>query len=332
MSTFLADDQSPQVGDDWLGVELRHLAAVAAVAEEGSFRGAARRLAYVQSSISHQVAQLERLVGLRLIERSRGAGSVTLTEAGERLLEHSHVILTRFKAAQADLMALAEGASVTVRVGVYQSAATRLMPAILPAFARAWPQARVTTVEAATDAGLFGLVEDGALDFAFVDLPVEPGPFEARNLLRDPYALIVPSASPLARLGRPPTWNDVARVPLIVHKSARYLGQIEAQMRSQGVVPRFAYRSDIDAAVQAMVGVHGAAALLPRLAMDATGDGTEPVDLSGLVPPRIVALIWHGDRHLPPAMAGFRDVTARVCDRLGQADDGACPSEVPARG
>src|SRR5262249_61937016 len=68
--------------DFWPGLELRHLAALQAVAEEGSFWNAADRLDTSQSSVSQQIATLERIVGERLGERSRGRKPVALTEAG----------------------------------------------------------------------------------------------------------------------------------------------------------------------------------------------------------------------------------------------------------
>jgi DNA-binding transcriptional LysR family regulator len=95
-------------GEWWSGVEVRHLVALRAIAEEGSFRRAALRLGYVQSAISHQIAALESLTGKRLIDRSRGTRPLSLTTAGAILLAHADVVIARIRAAQADLAALDE--------------------------------------------------------------------------------------------------------------------------------------------------------------------------------------------------------------------------------
>src|ERR687891_1848419 len=107
--------------DGWLGVELRHLAALQAVAEEGSFGRAAEHLGYTQSAVSQQIQALERIVGERLVERPGGPRPVSLTEAGELLLRHAEAIVARLSAAQADLAALSAGAAGPLRVGVFQS-------------------------------------------------------------------------------------------------------------------------------------------------------------------------------------------------------------------
>ena len=101
--------------DSWLGVELRHLAALEAVAREGSFGRAAESLGYTQSAISQQIQTLERLVGERLLERPGGPRAVSLTEAGGLLLRHAEAIVARLHAAQADMAALAQGQAADLR-------------------------------------------------------------------------------------------------------------------------------------------------------------------------------------------------------------------------
>ena len=63
-------------------VELRHLRAMAAIAEEGTFGRAADRLGYTQSSVSQQVAALERAVGGAVFDRPGGPKRVRLTPLG----------------------------------------------------------------------------------------------------------------------------------------------------------------------------------------------------------------------------------------------------------
>src|SRR5947208_1586937 len=88
----------------WLRIELRHLFALEAVAEEGSFSAAGDRLGYVQSAVSHQIAALESIVGKRLFERTRGTKPVELTPEGRLLYAHAKTILARVRAAEADLV------------------------------------------------------------------------------------------------------------------------------------------------------------------------------------------------------------------------------------
>ena len=90
----------------WLGVEIRHLAALRAVADEGTFGAAALRLGYAQSAISQQIAALERYVGHRLFDRPGGSRPVQLTRAGELLLGHAESIMSRLSAARIDLDSL----------------------------------------------------------------------------------------------------------------------------------------------------------------------------------------------------------------------------------
>src|SRR3954463_16257271 len=95
-------------GEWWSGIELRHLVALRAVAQEGSFRRAALRLGYVQSAISHQIAALESLTGKRLIDRSRGTRPIALTAAGVIPLPPAVAVIAGVRVAQGELAALDE--------------------------------------------------------------------------------------------------------------------------------------------------------------------------------------------------------------------------------
>src|SRR6478609_3336996 len=140
-------------------VSLRQLLSFRAVADEGSFHGAADALDYTQSAVSQHVMALEGALGVRLFDRSRGRRTVVLTEAGRLLLGHVETITDRLQAARADLIAYAAGETGTLRVGVYQSVGTRILPAIIGRFAESWPGVEVQLREAASDDGLMDLVE-----------------------------------------------------------------------------------------------------------------------------------------------------------------------------
>src|SRR6201993_1515200 len=125
--------------DQWLGVELRHFAALEAVARTGSFGRAARELAYTQSAVSQQIAQLERIVGQKLFDRPGGPRRVEPTKAGLQLLGHADAIVAQLDAARADMAALAEGAAGSLRVGIYQSVGAPPPPALVRRFRQQWP-------------------------------------------------------------------------------------------------------------------------------------------------------------------------------------------------
>src|SRR6187549_686073 len=144
----MSTDRPTPTEQQWLGLELRHLVALKAIAEEGTFGRAARRLGYTQSAISQQIATLERIVGQRLIDRPGGPRPVSLTEAGELLLRHADAIAARLQAAQA---ALDAGDAGPLRIGTYQSVGAKVLPALLREFTEEWPKVDITLRESSDD-------------------------------------------------------------------------------------------------------------------------------------------------------------------------------------
>jgi len=298
--------------DRLLGVELRHLLALQAIAEHGSFGRAARALGYTQSAISQQVATLERAVGEKLIERPGGPRPVSLTEAGQLLLRHAEAIVARMKAAQADLAAFSEGAAGPLRIGTYQSVSARLLPALVRRFKEAFPKVEIQLSESAIDDELEARIERGDVDLSFVMLPMNEAPLEAAQLIVDPYVLLVPTGSRLAGRAKPPSLKEIAKEPLIGYRQCRSMAAVETAIRRAGAEPRIVFRSDDNGTVQGLVGAGIGVALVPRLTLQPT-DGVEVIDMADLLPPRLVGIAWHRDRYRTPAARAFVETAQDLC-------------------
>jgi DNA-binding transcriptional LysR family regulator len=291
-------------------VSLRQLLSFQAVAEQGSFHGAAEALEYTQSAVSQHVASLEAALGVRLFDRGRGRRTVTITEAGTLLLRHVTAISGRLQAARADLLAYVAGEYGTLRIGVYSSVGSKLLPAIVQRFGERWPGIAVELSEA-PDQGLLDLVELGRLDLTFGSLPLPDGPFEAVELVRDPWQLLAAVGSRAARIPANAPLRTIAAQRLIGFRSSGSTEAIERLMRSRGHEPQFVFRSEDNATVQAMAGAGLGVALMPVLAV-APGDPSIVVIPTDL-PPRRVALIWHRERYRPPAARAFVEIARHVC-------------------
>jgi DNA-binding transcriptional LysR family regulator len=305
--------------DEWMGLELRHLLALKAVAEEGSFGRAAKRLGYTQSAISQQIAVLERIVGQRLVERPGGPRPISITQAGELLLTHADGIMARLRAAQADLSALGAGDAGPLRIGTYQSVGARVLPTLLRDFREEWPKIDVSLVESADDRELLKLVESGEVDLSFVVFPLRPGPFEAVELMRDAYVLLVPNGSPLAQRDRIPSLREIVDLPLIGYRSCRTTQQVEERLRVAGREPNVVFRSDDNYTVQGMVAEGIGVALVPQLTVDPSDDRIVVVELGDRVPARLIGVAWHRDRLRTPAAEAFVAAAQAFCEDFEKA-------------
>ena len=299
-----------------LGIEIRHLAALQAIAEQGSFSAAAVHLGYTQSAISQQVAALEKIVGERLVERPGGPRKVSITEFGHVLLGHAQAITARLASAQADLAALRAGEAGTLRLGVYQSVGARIVPELARRFAHTWPGVTLELREAPTEDGLEALLAGGEIDKTFTLLPLVDDAFEAVELLADPYLLAVAVDAPLAGRVAPPTLAEITALPLVGYRECRGQRLLEEFLDSQGHAPQVVFRSDDNGLVQGVAGSGIGVALIPRLCVAMNDPATVLIDVSHLVPPRHVGLSWYRDRHLPPSARAFIEMAREVCDEI----------------
>ncbi len=302
----------------WLGVELRHLAALSAVAREGSFRGAAEALGYVQSAVSQQVAYLEQVVGQRLVVRDRGAAPAALTPAGELLLDHFRRILASLGAAQADLEALGRTAGKTWRLGACESLAGGLLPEVVARLLDAGSAAPRLELTEAPAQELAAQIAGGSLDVALVS---EPGPedsFARQELFADPYLLLTPVAG---RITIPNDAGELAELPLIDHVMMR---PVEEWLCSLDTPPRYTVRCESRSALAALVAGGAGYAIVPTLALPALGNAENALRLDAILQPRPISVIWHADRLRPTWLDELVEVLSagEQDDHRADEDDG----------
>jgi len=297
--------------DNWLGVELRHLAALEAVASEGSFGRAATKLGYTQSAVSQQIATLERSVGERLLERPGGPRAVTLTEAGELLLRHAEAIVARLEAARADMASLRAGETGTLRVGTYQSVGARVLPGVMRRFRAEHPGVTLELHEPTTDPELYARIESGDLDLAFCSPPLPEGPFTAQELLKDPWVLVVPADHALAKRRRA-SLADLGELSLIGSQTCASGNHLERELEAHGFDVEFAFRSDDNGTVQGLVAAGYGASLWPLLAVQPGDDRVKVLRLEPPIEPRTIGVVWHRDRHRSPGARAFVEIASEV--------------------
>jgi DNA-binding transcriptional LysR family regulator len=178
-------------------VELQQIRYVLAVAETSNFTRAAEHCHVVQSALSHQIARLERELGVTLFART--SRRVSLTPAGEAFLPAARQCLDAAARAVDDAAAAAGEIRGRLMVGIIPTVAAVDIPATLQRFRDRYPQVRIGLRTDASDK-LAAQVAGGGLDVAFLGLPESARPTGVRvhELARDRLVAIVARSHPLA--------------------------------------------------------------------------------------------------------------------------------------
>ncbi|WP_431260773.1 LysR family transcriptional regulator [Roseateles chitinivorans] len=302
-------------------MELGDLSAFLAVARSGGFREASRRSGLSPSGLSEAVRRLETKLGVRLLHRS--TRSVATTEAGARLLDRLGPALGEVEAALDVVNGFRERPAGTLRLNVPASAARLVLPTIVPAFLKAYPDIKldVTVDESFVDvlaAGCdAGIRYEERLEQDMIAVPI--GPRRQR---------MATAASPayLAEQGRPTHPRD-----LLAHRCLR--GRFPS-----GTVPVYEFERDgevvtVDPDGPMIVRLGGGLDLAIETAVAGCGviqtfeDWVRPHLDSGALVPVLEDwwgsfsgpfLYYPGRRHLPAPLRAFVDFVKDGHDGSGQ--------------
>ena len=212
------------------------------------------------------------------------------------------------RAAEADLRALAEGEAGSLRVGTFQSAGVRLLPDAMRRYVERWPGVQVRLVEAGYDDDLLGLLERGELDLAFVLANDDPA-FERVPVLVDPYVLLAPSASDLARAAGPIRPREISppaadRLPARRRACPRPSSAPAASSRRSSSARTRAASSRGSSA-------RGSATRSCRCSASTSDADVAVLEVTG-IPPRVITIAWHADRTPTPAARAFVEIVTEI--------------------
>jgi DNA-binding transcriptional LysR family regulator len=295
-------------------LEIRHLAALVAVAEEGSFARAATALGYTQSAVSQQIASLEKAVGLPVLDRPKGPRPAELTPAGRLLLDHARDVLDRIEAVGAELDQLRRGITGRLVIGTFQSVSAELLPPIVGRMRTEVPQVDIGLVETDDQTALVERILADELDLAFtVDAADER--LASQLLGYDPFVVLVAADDPIGTVATP---GDISGHPLIGQPSTNVCQRlIDQRLVHAGIRADYVFRSLDNGAVQGMVRSGMGRAIMPLLAVDPDDPGVRVLPLDPPVAARTIQLTRRLGRSLPPAADRFAEIAEQVgADRL----------------
>ncbi len=182
-----------------MGIKLAALQTLVAAIEEGSLRGAARRLGVSQPAITKAMRELERAVGAPVLERS--TAGVFPTAQGKVLIEHARRAIRELDDAQEQIDQLGGRMIGELGVGAVPLAVMLLIPETMRTFGRDYPDIQLRVREELYVAQLT-LLREGEVDVVVGPIPdnLPPGEFEVEELMPIEMAVVVGKGNPLARV------------------------------------------------------------------------------------------------------------------------------------
>lgn len=308
---------------------LQQLRDFLAVAEQGSFRQAARILGVSQAGLTSSLKALESSLGGALLVRS-GRG-VHLTEAGRRLYARAIMIDREARRAEDEVLQLHGHAAGPVDVAIGPSMTALLLPRVVADF-----RARFPKVELRLTGGFFEQIlpslQLGKIDFAVTSVPDEGagGGLVSTPLLQTRLNVVARKGHPMAGAR---SLRELATCEWVVMgPPGRPGGTIVRFFEDNGLpTPRAAVRCESFAQVMALVNSTDLLALVPRVMLDQglLGNRVVPVELEEQAHSFEICLVRRADVSLTPAaaeLAAMCESCSRIIAGMGRQTAGPLPA------
>jgi LysR family hydrogen peroxide-inducible transcriptional activator len=243
-------------------MELYQLAYFVEAARQRNFTRAAERLRIAQPALSQQMRRLEEELGTPLFVRGRK--QTVLTPAGEAFHPQALALLSLAENARQVVAEVAQLRRGRLMIASIPTLSACWLPPIIQRFRRQHPFIELVLREESSE-DVAELVESGAVELGFLQLPVNRTTFDLQELFTEPFVVLVPPQHPLAGR-RAVRLAQLAGEPFISYKGKARNVALEA-CRNAGFEPRIACESGELETVRALVQANLGVAILPRMAL-----------------------------------------------------------------
>jgi len=303
-------------------MELRHLDALLAISEAGSFSAAAEALHTVQSNVSEQIRQLERELGVPVLVRGRRGAFPT--EFGRVVLERARRVRGELEAMRADLSLLQGLEAGHASLGVVGTASRWLVPALVSELRRRAPGVHLRINEGASDR-LVAEVVAHEITMAVVTEPVVDPRLTVEHLLEEELVGLVPSGMQLD--AEPVPLSTMAEMSLILPPVGNpFRLEIEEAARDHGVALDVPVEVEGTRLIADLVAAGRGASILPETAVRPGLPGLRRVAIAGL-PPRRLALVTARQAYLSLADRAVADAVRQLTTARSMSQEEAAPPE-----
>ena len=210
-----------------MNVSLRQLRAFVAVADSGSFTGAAQQLFITQSALSLLIKDLESELGIRLLDRT--TRNVRLSEVGQAFLPLVNGVLQDLERAIASVADLRDLKRGVARIAAPQLMSLTLLPTVLATHRARHPGVQTRIVECLME-DLEEKVQNGVADLGIGPERTVGPDIEVLPLMKAPIMLVCPKKHRLAT-ARKVTWKDVVAQPFVAQRG-EYASRIDRDLHA----------------------------------------------------------------------------------------------------